>query len=178
MRNNFLLSLPYHPFILLLADVVRDFAIDLTCAKCHSQCLCHVLLDRGRYCRILIRGAHPDLCRCFVFELTRPQLYDLRTRNKGQNNICGKTLLEMGLDAKSMGGIDKNAGVLWCDNGFDDGREIVDIWKSLDTEQYVVERSFFIVRCILRSSDNYKNPSSVINRQWDWFRWETYHVVA
>lgn len=63
----------------------------------------------------------------------------------------------MGLDAKSVGGIDKNAGVLCCDDGFDDGCKIVDIWKSLDTEQYVVERSFFIVRCFLGSSDNYKN---------------------
>lgn len=91
-----------------------------------------------------------------MFELTRPQLYDLYTRNKGQNDICWKTLLEMGLDTKSMGGIDKNARVLWCDNGFDDGREIVDIWKSLDTEQDVVERSFFIVRCLFGSSDDYK----------------------
>lgn len=61
-----------------------------------------------------------------------------------------------------MSRVDENAGMLWRHNGFDDSGEIVDIGKSLDTEQDVVEWSLLIVGGILGCTDNCKLERSIV----------------
>ena len=52
-----------------------------------------------------------------------------------------------------MGGIDEDASMLWCDDGFNDSSKIVDIWQCFYTKQDVIKSSF-PTSCILWSSDD------------------------
>ena len=55
----------------------------------------------------------------------------------------------MGLHSQRVGGVDQDTGVLWSDNRFDDGGQIIDVRERLDTQQDVV-KSPFSARSILR----------------------------
>ena len=60
----------------------------------------------------------------------------------------------MRLDAESVCRVDENAGVLRGDDRFDYCCEIVYIGESLDTEQDVVESTFFAGRCLFWCPNN------------------------
>src|SRR5579859_7300636 len=62
----------------------------------------------------------------------------------------------MRFNPNGMSSIDKNASVLWSDNGFDNAGEIVYIWESFHAKQDVVEGLIFRVCRILRCSNHYK----------------------
>lgn len=50
--------------------------------------------------------------------------------------------------------IDKNASVLWSDDGFDNGSEIIDIGKDLYAKKNVIKAGL-LARRIFRSSNNW-----------------------
>lgn len=68
-----------------------------------------------------------------MLKLTGTNLRNFDIGNEGKDNVCRVSLLEMGFDAKGIGSIYNNAGMLRGDDGFDDGGKIVDVRQSLDT---------------------------------------------
>ena len=62
-----------------------------------------------------------------MFEFAGPSLDNFGARDKRENDIRWKSLLQVRLNAEGMGGVDKDAGMLRRDNGFDDGRDVINI---------------------------------------------------
>jgi len=60
----------------------------------------------------------------------------------------------MCFDAERVCGVDENTSMLRSDDGLDDRGEVVDIGERFHTEEDVVERPIFQVRCMLGRLDN------------------------
>lgn len=48
-------------------------------------------------------------------------------------------MLEVCFDADGGGGVDKDASVLWCNDGLYDRSQIIDVWKGFDAKDDIVE---------------------------------------
>ena len=53
--------------------------------------------------------------------------------------------------------------MLWGDDRFDDGSQIVNVWQRFNTEENIVEGGFSS-SCIFRTSDNCKSCISLVER--------------
>jgi hypothetical protein len=66
-----------------------------------------------------------------------------------------------------MCSINNNASVLGCNDRFDNGGEVIDVWEGFHTEQHVIECAVLGIRCIFGCSDNYSDTSvGVIDVIW------------
>ena len=77
-----------------------------------------------------------------MLEFARAKLDQLCAAYKREHNVCGKSLGEVVLDAKSARGVEEDARVLRGYDRLDDVGEVIDVWKRLDAEQDVVEGLF------------------------------------
>jgi len=146
--------LPNDPFKLLLPDVRRDFAVHLAGAQGHSQSLRHIFLYGVRYVVVLVCRADPYFGRAPVLELAGTELAELGARDQRQDDIGREPLLDGGLDAQAVRGVDEDACVLRRHDGIDYGSEIVDIGERLDAEDDIVERALFPGCRFFRGSDD------------------------
>lgn len=73
---------PNHPLKLLLADVGRHLACDLTGTQGGGQGVCHVVLDRSRDRVTLVGGTNQDFGRAFMFEVAGANLRDGEVRDE------------------------------------------------------------------------------------------------
>ena len=89
-----------------------------------------------------------------MLELTSSELRDFDARDQRQDDVGREALFQIRLDAKCVGGVDQNASVLRRDDGFDDGREVVDVGQCLDAEQDIVEGRSVRTSGVLRRSDD------------------------
>lgn len=83
-----------------------------------------------------------------MLEFARAGLRDFHVGHEGENNISRISLFQMGFDSEGIGGVDENTRVLGCNNGFNDGGQVVDIGQGFDAENDIVVcvftgRSFF-----------------------------------
>ena len=125
---------PDHSFVLLLPDVGRNLAVNLTGFECHSQGFGHVGLDGFGNGWVSIGRTYPKLRRAFVLELARTKLGDFNARNEGEDDVGGEPLFKIRFDAKGVRGINEDASMLGSNDSFDNGSEVIDVGKSLDAE--------------------------------------------
>lgn len=138
-----------------MLDILGHLAFDLSGAQCHSQGLCHVGLNGDWDFGVPVCGSDPQIRGSRVFEFCGPKLCDVGVGDEGEDHVLRKPLFDGVLDTEGVGCVYEDAGVLWGDDGFDDGGEIVDIWESLDAEQNIVVRASSRNVCrFLRTSDD------------------------
>lgn len=73
-----------------------------------------------------------------MLELAGAGLRDLHVRDEGKDDVGWVSLLEMGLDADGICGINEDAGVLGGDDGFNDRGQIVDVRERFYAEDDIV----------------------------------------
>lgn len=74
-----------------------------------------------------------------MFELAWSGLSYFSPRDERENDICGESLLQIRLNAETMGCVDKDTGMLGRNDRFDDGGDIVHVRQSFYAEQDIVE---------------------------------------
>lgn len=79
---------------------------------------------------------------------------DLGTRDEREDDIARKSGFEVIFNAKRVGGIDEDAGMLGSDHRFDNRGQVIDIGKGLHAQKDVVECAFIVGGSIFRSADN------------------------
>lgn len=124
--------LPNDPLVLLLANILRNLAVNLARCQCHGKRLSHVLLNRRRDVIILAGRSNPNFSRSLVLEFALAKLRKLSVGNQRQDNIGRESFFDSGFHTECMGRVDQDACVLGSNNSIDDGSEVVDVGKGLD----------------------------------------------
>lgn len=96
-----------------------------------------------------------------MLKLALPELRKLSPTDEGQNDIGREAFFDCGFDSERVRGVEKDAGMLRSNNRFNDGREVVNIGKSLHAEDDVIERTISISCGIFWVSDNYEQGERV-----------------
>lgn len=96
-----------------------------------------------------------DLARTQVLELAGASLRDLDVGDEGEDDVGRVSLLEMGLDADGICGVNENTGVLGSDDGFDDRGQVVDVRKRFYAEDDIVV-DIFAGGGIFRGADDWR----------------------
>lgn len=73
-----------------------------------------------------------------MLKFARADLGDFNAGNEREDDIGGKTLLQIGLDANCICGVDENAGVLRGNDRLDDSGKVVHVGQSLDAQEDIV----------------------------------------
>lgn len=140
--SEWIIDQPNHSVVLLLADVVGHFAVNLSSAERHSQGFRHVILDRRWNCIVLVRRSDPHIRSTDVLELACSQLRYLSSGHQRQDHVCGKALLEMCFNPEAVCRVDQDTCVLRRHDRLDDRCKVVDIRQSFDAQQDVIESRF------------------------------------
>lgn len=118
---------------------------------------------------------NPEIGRAQVLELAGAGLGDFDAGNEREDDVRGETLLEIGLDANCICGVDENASVLRCNDRLDNSGKVVHVRQSLDAQEDIVVR-IFSGRGLFRDADHCKTKpvrTSISNPRY--YRGDAYH---
>lgn len=105
---------------------------------------------------MLVGRAHNDFTGTEVLKLASSCLSDFHVGNEGKDHVGWVSLFEMGFEADSIRGVDKDTGVLGSNDRFDHRGQVVDIRESLHAENDIVI-GLFTGRSVFGSADDWRH---------------------